>query len=474
MKSLFLIEEVTSFLGEVWITDKIEKRKFEIAKEKLSSQVTDFLNKEFVKRYETEIWFSKCFDMICRDKFLKRIFCHFFELSRSTSIDSLCDSFTDKFIGECQEYSVVQKQISDAIKWSAYEVIRILKNSNDIPKEYVMHFDIYDLGQKTNGLQFETLSCIKQICDWISLNHNRKESLESYKELYAIISKDIPFFQKQYEILEWVSKGNNVKEAMVCLSFLERDEGDVYRAIDLLEYVADKYPEEVNLYNSVGNLYLDIGEYEKANKCFYKVAFSDNGNKGDAYYNLAIWEYVVANSNIVKPPVEGKYFYSINMINRAIKYSPDDVDSLNCKAYLLMISKQKMEEAYSLFCKCIEKEDKYEYRVNLAIFYLLNRDFDRAEAEVKMLLQLQENGDKALLYGLLGNIYGTYGVDRIDDAIKMFEMAYDYSDNANYLSIVDDLRNGRHIDSISLNGTVIEIYTDREVIDFYRKSHNMM
>lgn len=471
MNVFFTLDEVTSYLCEAWVTDKIEKRKIEKAKARISTQLTDFLNGEFVEKYEYEQWFSKCFDMMCRDRFLKQIFSHFFELDKSISIESLCDSFTHKFIDEYPQYSVLQKQIFDAIKWLACEIIRILKTNEELPKEYAMHFDIFDLGQNSIGIQLETLREVRQIYDLISLNYSSNPPSDAIKELYAIFYENTTFLQKQREILEWISKGNSVKEAMVCLAFLERDEGNIDRAIGLFEYVAENYPEEVDLYNNAGCLSLDIGEYEKANKCFNKVAFSDNGNKCDAYYNLAMWEYEVANLNMVDPPVEGKYYYSINMVNHALDNSPDDIDSLNFKAYLLMISKQDMEEAYLLFCKCIEREDKYEYRVNLAIFYLLNRNFDKAESEVRELLQMHENTEDSLLYGLLGNIYGTYEVDRIEEAIMMFEKAYRFSSDDNYLSTADKLRNGGHIDSVFLNGAIIEIYTDHEVIELYRTLH---
>ena len=79
MNVFFALDEVTSYLCEAWVTDKIEKRKIEKAKAKMSTQLTDFLNGEFVEKYEYEQWFSKCFDMMCRDRLLKQIFSHFFD-----------------------------------------------------------------------------------------------------------------------------------------------------------------------------------------------------------------------------------------------------------------------------------------------------------------------------------------------------------------------------------------------------------
>ena len=84
---------------------------------------------------------------------------------------------------------------------------------------------------------------------------------------------------------------------------------------------------------------------------------------------------------------------------------------------------------------------------------------------------MHENTEDSLLYGLLGNIYGTYEVDRIEEAIMMFEKAYRFSSDDNYLSTADKLRNGGHIDSVFLNGAIIEIYTDYEVIELYRTLH---
>lgn len=468
MESKFFIEEAVSFLVEALTTRGIEKRKIEKAKEKLSDQITDFFYVNFVEKYEGEIWFSKCFDLMYRDKYLSQIFSHFFELNRPISIESLCSTFTNNLLSEYPDYSTNQKQIFDSIKWFTYEIIRILRNSEEIPKEYISHFDSYDMGHRTTELQLDTLSGVRQILDFVNSFSNKSTSGNSLKELYAINKKNISFFQKQYEILDWVSKGNCVKEAMVSLAFLERDEGDFDRAIEIFKYVADNYSEEVDLYNNVGCMYLDIGEYKKANKYFYNVAFSDNGNKCYAYYNLALWEYEVANMNVCPPPAQGKYYYSINMINHALSFLPDDIDSMNFKAFLFMLSKQNMEEAYSLFCKCIEKEDRYEYRVNLSIFYLLNRDFEKAEVEVKKLLQ---NNDDSFLYGLLGNIYGTYGMNKIEDAIKMLNKAYEISCDENYLLTAQELMHGGHIDSVFLNGTVIEIYTDHEVIEFNRAMH---
>lgn len=77
----------------------------------------------------------------------------------------------------------------------------------------------------------------------------------------------------------------------------------------------------------------------------------------------------------------------------------------------------------------------------------------------------EEYPENVLVVGSLGLVYGMLGVERADDAVGMFQKAYEISGEEGYLCNVECMRHAQFFNSFLFNGVTYPVYSDEELLE---------
>ena len=203
---------------------------------------------------------------------------------------------------------------------------------------------------------------------------------------------------------EVLKKINNLN-AMILLSSIEQQLGDLKKAIEVLEKIKKITPNNAAIYNNLGNLKCDLRQYEEAIKNFNK-AIKIEPKYAQAYINKGA---VLA--------VQKKYEEAIECYGNAIKIDPKIAQAYSNRANILNDLKN-YKNAIKDYEMAIEIDPRFaEAYSNLGNTYNELKQFDKALKYSQMAIEIKPNYAKA--YGNLGN--SLYGLKQYEKAIKNYD-----------------------------------------------------
>jgi len=468
------LSEIAAAIGESisasviyqYNTDNQKKKKLK----RLLEDISEDCIQKFITENENEKYYFGLDNILTRDKFIEKVIQCFFSVNLVQSTDRMVEDSINTVIKEYPDLRVFQKQMEEAAANLKNDIIKILKESSLVEDSQKIIFMLQEESRKSidrDRVLLNKMELLSKKFDTITgyKSENPEES-SNYKELYRIFESCVSAYEKEMSIINWISNNSDIKEGLVILAYLYRNEKNFERAVYFFEYVADHYPEELDLYNNSGCIYLSNNDDIRAEAAFKKVLSKQEDNV-NALYNMSIVYY---NKSICKIkgllPSSELYRYmekSIDYINKAYELTTEDTDIMNFRAYLLMITRKDLNESLLLLNRAIELEEDIDFYINRAICFLIRKEFDEAIKEANHILEM-ELEEEGFVYSLLGNIYGMKGVEKREIAISMFQKSYEISHDDKILNNISNLAAGRYFDHVYLNGVFIEIYTFEELL----------
>jgi tetratricopeptide (TPR) repeat protein len=166
-------------------------------------------------------------------------------------------------------------------------------------------------------------------------------------------------------------------------------------------------PYEDRLYNVLGNVYYDRGEFDMA-LLKYEKSLQLNPKNPTTYYNIGTAHYK-----------QNKLAEAVASFNAALACSPEYTEVYN-NLGLAYHKQGRLTEAESVYKKAIELSPEYmESQYNLGNIYLQMGRFNEAITQYQRAIALNPHFARA--YNHLGNAYSR--IQRLDEAIVQFKKA---------------------------------------------------
>lgn len=171
-------------------------------------------------------------------------------------------------------------------------------------------------------------------------------------------------------------------------------------AVKLYEQAVNVFPDNKDLYNNLGYLYIKLGQEEKALEC-YKKALQIDPNFEFAKRNylmlanklgikdniVTIYETLL--SQIMKSVEQHKYDIAEEKCRKILEIFPNDIVA---KFYLANIyfSQNQLQEATKIYQEILNfQPDNINVRYNLAMAYIKQKKYIEAEEQLKFILSKQ-------------------------------------------------------------------------------------
>lgn len=446
------VDDIALAIGESiaanFLFEKYRNVKNQMTLKRLAKDIDEKCLKVFIHKYQDELFYHKLDSYMVSESFVENLIHMMNDFHRDDSIESYIESTAEDFIQQNKEFIVYKNRIIGAISFIKNEIESIF-SQNGVNSINFALMKIYD--KENNAL--EKLDLIIKILNSNTYLDTIQPSIVDTERYKTTDSKE-----KAFNIITTLIENKAYKDAVVKIE----------------EYV-NIYPEEFTRYNLAGAILMDINDMERAKEEFEKVLNKDSQNI-EALYNMAVLEYdkvTKENKYDVRPTINKAEVMSyqlnkaIEYIDKAYKVDNESIEVMNFKAYLYMITKKDLSLAEKLFIKCKKQSKKVSYTINLTICYLLKKEYSSALklAQELCYYDLENIEQAAFIFGLVGNIYATPGIRNIAAAVKLLEFTYLLSKDKNYLVLSDNIRKGNVIDSIYLNGMVVNILDAQEFME---------
>ncbi|SEK34253.1 hypothetical protein SAMN02910377_00662 [Pseudobutyrivibrio ruminis] len=456
---MICINEIALAIGESITASVIFEKTKSLSNKTTLNSIATKIYKEcidvFINKYQNEIYYAKLDNYIERVAYIETLINYMTDITRKNSIEKYIDTIADDFISEYSSFISQRIRIKEALEFLSEEIKRILFQSK-ICFESLEHNRIYDVGLR-NGEKLDQL--LEQISGAISFNTiaaNKNNMLKICGE------NDL--------------KDNYYDEIIALL-----EEGKYVEVIEKIDLYVERFPKDYEMLVDAGALLIDIGRFEEAKEKLDKVLSVDE-NHVNALYNMAVACYCDATKDYqynarpdlyeaekMSKSIDG----AVQYIDRAYSVDENDLEVKNFKAYLYMVTKKDLNLAQKLLWECIKEHPDVDYKINLALCYLIDKDFNNAliiAQELCFETKFRDLTEASFIFGLMGNIYATPGIRYNDEAVQMLMFAYMLSHDSNYLKLTDMISNGSVIDSIFINRMMINIYDVDEMPDLVRKN----
>lgn len=427
------------------------------------NELEEIIQERYIKNYETEKYFHALDLFLAKNKFFNSVVENILSEVSEKSLHRICINFAEKFIAESSEFSPLKTHIEQILISMANDIYRSCLQNKLLEKDSIIYIKMRtSLNNITD--QMDTMeSDIKVIKDLMlsfqmEKTKERKFSKEKHLELYKIYcDTTIDLQQKEIDYIIWISKNSDFKEGLVYLADNCKLLNDLKRAKKYYQYILQEYEtEEFELYNNLGLIELEEGDPEEAKKCFEKVLVHNNNNI-NALYNIAILLY--CNENFTD---------AMEYIRKAYSVSPYDSDVASLYGGLLIEENiSNCKQAIEIFEGALKQHPESFYlKINLGFAFLLSKRFKEG---IDLLENLNnEYPDNILCVSVLAMMYAMIGVEDAEKSIELFDKAYDLTGDLGYIRNTVHLKEGRFFDSITYNNKRYEIYTDKEVLKYYK------
>ncbi|UCD17823.1 MAG: tetratricopeptide repeat protein [Candidatus Zixiibacteriota bacterium] len=174
------------------------------------------------------------------------------------------------------------------------------------------------------------------------------------------------------------------KERYYILSQKSIFDGDIAGAIDKLEEMIERYPDEKEGYFQIGVYKYYLSLYEEAGTYSRKAIEIDPLFK-EAYNQLA---YIYNKS--------GNFEQSIWAINKYISLAPDEANPYDSRGDIYAAN-GKLDKAIQSYMKALEIKPDYHTSLNsLGLMYVFNLNFDRADSCFQVLANVENRLNRAI------------------------------------------------------------------------------
>lgn len=427
------------------------------------NELEEIIQERYIKNYETEKYFHALDLFLAKNKFFNSVVENILSEVSEKSLNRICSNFVENFIAESSEFSPFKANIEQILINMANDIYRSCLQNRLLEKDSIIYIKMQtSLNSITD--QIDTMgSDIKVIKDLMlsfqmEKTKERKCSKENHLELYKIYcDTTIDLQQKEIDYIIWISKNSDFKEGLVYLADNCKLLNDLKRAKKYYQYILQEYEaEEFELYNNLGLIELEEGDSEEAKKCFEKVLVHNNSSI-NALYNIAILLY--CNENFTD---------AMEYIRKAYSVSPYDSDVASLYGGLLIEENiNNCKQAIEIFEEALKQHSESFYlKINLGFAFLLSKRFKEG---IDLLENLNnEYPDNILCISVLAMMYAMIGVEEAEKSIELFDKAYDLTGDLGYIRNTVHLKEGRFFDSITYNNKRYEIYTDKEVLRYYK------
>lgn len=454
-----VLDEISSLTGEK-ITESIKNAKLKAFMEELKEAIQE----EYTAKYESEAYFSDLNNFLADNQFFNKATRVMLSKAAKKSLNALCNENAEMFVNEHKRYSPYETQIKKILCQLCDKIEHAI-----LQCEYISTEDrAYSRQQEQSNHILENTEQIMQTLTIMAFNLKKtdnengrvfKSERDDDKELYAVYTDDkISAFEKEIKYIEWIHSHENMKEGFVYLAQGCCELNELERAEQYYKWIISRYAkEEYELCNNLGLIYVKQNRYDEA-ILQYKEALKYSPENLNALYNLAVAYY-----DINEPE------QSIAYIQTAMRIYPNDSDSISFYASLLMeASECDFDMVVELLTNALRNDpDDFYLNINLGYAYLFQKKF---EMGIRLLERLYEkNPDEVLCIALLGMTYAMLGVENAEKAIPLFEKAYNITHEEGYRENIRHLKAGRFFDSVFYNGKPRNVYSDAELIAYYKE-----
>lgn len=442
-----IVDEISSLTGEK-IIEHIKDQKLEAFMEQLKKDTED----DFLKKYESELYFNAFTSFLEDVCFFKRIIDILLSKVARKSLHMLCDENIELFIETYKNYVVYEAQMK-----------RILYQLCDNIQETVMQCEfisinerMYSREQEQHNQIKEGLEEIKQELRTFIVKKTDKECCTdagNYRELVKIHDNMyLSTYERELKYIEWIFANKDIKEGMVWLAQNCADNNELSRAESYYKWILGKYAkEEFGLYNNLGLLYAKQGRYDEA-AAQYSEALKYDSENLYALYNMAVAYYET-----------GSREQTFELVEKLLTKYPDDSDTISFYASLCLEAPDcDLKQIIHLLNNALlEHPNDFYLNLNLGYAYLFQKQFEKGICVMEKLYK--DNQEEVQCIVLLGMMYAMLGVEDAERAIPLFERAYEITQDEGYLQNICCLKEGQFFDSVFYNGTIILIYSYDEL-----------
>lgn len=435
----------------------------------------------FIKCCGAESYFHDLDADMERKAFWDNLLRRFFSISKGESTELYVKGFCEGFLEGHKQYSPYGKRIEtellnlsnrlkEAVAGCKYlngesRLIYFLCDWMDETKEQLVQLQEVEKGTKQEVQELHRLLQTyiegKSGCG-AGTPQNGKLSVQ-YQELISIKDNSgMSAMEKEWNFWKWAEKTGDFKEAAIWVADNCRRTGERERALFLFKRIADGNKEEYQLYNDVGCLLNEMERHGEALDAFCNVLKVDENNI-DALYNMSTTFYDLGDG-------EQSYCY----IQRAYQLWGEDADVANFYGLQLMIrGRDFLPEAERVMGAALKKHPAdFFLRLNYGTALMAGKKFDAAISVFQKLYE--EYPEDVIVVGSLGLVYGMLGVERAEEAVCMFQKAYEISGETGYLRNVECMKRGRFLDSFLFNGIPYPVYSDEELLEMQRMKSNLV
>tara|TARA_B110000116_G_scaffold265442_1_gene274666 strand:+ start:109 stop:1761 length:1653 start_codon:yes stop_codon:yes gene_type:complete len=193
-------------------------------------------------------------------------------------------------------------------------------------------------------------------------------------------------------------------EALILISFLEKEKGNLKRAIDYLILATKKRKNYYKIYSNLGYLFLLIGDFDKAKKCILK-SIKLNPHYKVAHFNYSL--YLLYHQNFS----EGWQYYKFrnSKINFQNLFNNEKIwDGKYNSGELVIYNEQGLGDEIqfsSIYKNIIDYKEKIIVKCDKRLVSLFTRSFPKFEFVAKNYIIPEKNSQKHILAGDLGAIF---------------------------------------------------------------------
>ncbi|WP_300703932.1 ATP-binding protein [Bacteroides sp.] len=289
-------------------------------------------------------------------------------------------------------------------------------------------------------------------------------NVESYINL-AIISHD---HKKDYnEVEKWCKKAltanpSNPMGAYFLGKLYHENLGNIQMAEKMFLKAIELKPDDIEFYNSLGFVYFENHNYEKAQKAYSQALLINSNNPISLFYSAYIYHDIGNTSKAIefykkiikKDPHDEIVLYNLATIyknlkeynkaeklyKKVIKINPNDSDAYYNLGDLYELTECN-EKAIKIYEKIIESNpQEIDAYINLGALYIVSNDFSKSEIILKKVIEIDSTNVQALI-GL--GIISEQKKD-IEKAIKWYEQSINNTPSSlAYLSLANLYENNQ-------------------------------
>ncbi|MDP2960379.1 MAG: tetratricopeptide repeat protein, partial [candidate division Zixibacteria bacterium] len=265
----------------------------------------------------------------------------------------------------------VKKDLSLPAQAQKEETPKVADVTTHSPEAYRFYLEGLDYYNKLYSTEAEkSFRKALELDSTFAMAYNRLASLKGGEERKRLTAKAVKYSYKASQKERHYIKGWEVYVS-----------GNYSEAIKVLQKLAERYPEEKEIFFNLGTIYYqNLQQFDEA------IRYLNKAIEIDPLYKLAYNMLAYAYNEM------GDFEKSIWAINKYISIAPDEPNPYDSRGDIYSYS-GKIDQAIESYKKALEiKQDFYMSLAKLGLMYLFKKEYAQAESCFK---ELSASGDKA-------------------------------------------------------------------------------